>query len=72
MTKTGPIGVAVTTNYMKRRVSEDKATELSAKMKPTLSTGTRANAIAYAEYLDHSKARSPKIYTSKHLEQLKQ
>lgn len=63
MTKTG----AVSTNFMKRRVSEDKAGELSSKMKPTLQ-GTRGNAIAYAEYLDQSKARSPKIYQSKHLE----
>jgi hypothetical protein len=52
---------------MKRRVSEDKAGEIGGKMKPTLQA-TRGNAIAYAEYLDHNKARSPKIYQSKHLE----
>ena len=52
---------------MKRRVSEDKAVELGGKVKPTLA-GTRGNAIAYAEFLEQSKARSPKIYPSKHLE----
>lgn len=51
---------------MKRRVSEEKSAEIPSK-KPTIST-TRGNGIAYAEYLDHNKARSPKIYTSKHLE----
>lgn len=55
---------------MKRRVSEDKVGE-SGKVKPTLGA-TRGNTIAYAEYLDTNKARSPKVYTSKHLEQLKQ
>ena len=55
---------------MKRRVSEEKSAEIPSK-KPTIST-TRGNGIAYAEYLDHNKARSPKIYTSKHLEQYKQ
>lgn len=54
---------------MKRRVSEDKTGE-SGKVKPTLGA-TRGNPIAYAEYLDTNKARSPKVYTSKHLEQLK-
>ena len=54
---------------MKRRVSEEKAGEISAK-KPTLQV-TRSNQIAYADYLDHNKARSPKVYPSKHLEQLK-
>ena len=56
---------------MKRRVSEDKAGEITGKLKPSIS-GTRGNAIAYAEYLDHNKARSPKVYPSKHLEQMKQ
>jgi len=36
--------------------------------KPTLN-GSR---ITYADYYDHNKARSPKLYTSKHLEQIKQ
>lgn len=59
-----------TSNFMKRRVSEDKEGVVvsSSKIKPTLS-GTRQNAIAYSEYLDQSKARSPKLYTSKHLQQ---
>ena len=58
----------MTGNFMKRRSSEDQAVEPAAKPgKPTLA-GSRSNAIAYSEYLDHSKARSPKIYTSKHLE----
>ena len=70
MTKTG--GIGVTGNFMKRRVSEEKAVELNAKVnKPTLAA-SRSNAISYQEYLDHSKARSPKLYTSKQLEQYKQ
>lgn len=39
------------TNFMKRRVSEDKAVELGGKIKPTLA-GARGNAIAYAEFLE--------------------
>ena len=60
----------VPTNFMKRRVSENKVGEISGKLKPI--SATRGNTIAYAEYLDHNKARSPKIYPSKQLEQLKQ
>ena len=56
---------------MKRRVSEEKTSELLAKGKPTLGA-TRGPGISYAEYLDQNKARSPKVYPSKHLEQLKQ
>jgi len=51
---------------MKRRVSEDKAGDLGVKVKPL--NATRGNTIAYAEYLDNSKARSPKVYPSKNLE----
>lgn len=55
---------------MKRRLSEDKAVEVSGKLKPI--SATRGNTIAYVEYLDQNKARSPKIYPSKQLDQLKQ
>ena len=66
MTKAG-----VTGNFMQRRVSEDKAVELNTKIgKPTLAS-SRQNAISYQEYMDHTKARSPKLYTSKQLEHYK-
>jgi len=52
---------------MKRRVSEDK------KESPLKGPGvvTQRNAIYFQEYLEHNKARSPKIIPSNQLESLR-
>ena len=57
---------APNSNYMIRRSSDDK--QLEVKAKPTI--GTQRNQIYFHEYLESSKARSPKIYASKQLEHM--
>lgn len=63
--KTG--AAAAAQQFLKRRGSDDK--KESPQKAPQI--GTQRNGIYFQEYLEHNKARSPKVIPSKQLESLR-
>ena len=60
-------GAAAAAQFLKRRGSEDK--KESPQKAPHI--GTQRSGIYFQEYLEHNKARSPKVIPSKQLESLR-